>query len=295
MGFFRDLLEQELTVRGYSHSTREAYVFWMRRLLGHVRCQPDQIGLAELRGFVEHRSRQGDTHATVNQCVAALRFFYGRVLKVDWDVRQLLYQKRLKRVPRVMSPEEVAQLLDCAACLRDRAILTTLYSGGLRLGEVLRLRIADIDSSRMVLRIDKSKNGQDRYVMLAPALLDLLRQYYRAHRPARYLFENPATGLPFDAGTVQRAFHIARAKAGIARPVHVHTLRHSFATHLLENGIDIRRIQDLLGHRSVGTTMLYTHVAANFVTTTPSPLESLPPARQSPAPAPQPAANPRRA
>jgi len=128
----------------------------------------------------------------------------------------------------------------------------------------------------MMIRIDRSKNGKDRYVMLSPVLLSLLREYYRAHRPVTYLFENPDTGLPFDAGTVQRSFHLARAKAGIRRAVSVHTLRHSFATHLLEGGTDIRRIQVLLGHGSVSTTMPYTHVAADYVTTTASPLESLP-------------------
>lgn len=276
MGALRERLEQELALRGSSQSTREAYTYWMRRLVQHCRRAADTLELAELRGFVEDLSRQGASRASVNQCVAALRFFYGSVLKVAWDVRQLAYQKRLRRVPRVLSPEEVARLLEATANLRDRTILTTIYAGGLRLGEALRLKLADVDSRRMVLRIEKSKNGKDRYVMLAPALLELLRQYYRTYRPSSYLFENPQTALPFDGATVQRAFHLARAKAGIDKPVRVHTLRHSFATHLLESGTDLRRIQVLLGHGSVSTTMLYTHVAANFLTTTPSPLERLP-------------------
>ncbi len=278
MGLFRDRLEQELALRGYSHSTREAYIFWMRRLVQHCKRQPDSITLSNLREFVQQLNKDSASHATVNQCVAALRFFFGSVLKVDWDVKQLPYQKRLRRVPRVMSLEEVARLLDATANLRDRALLTTIYAGGLRLGEALRLTVPDIDSQRMVLRIEKSKNGKDRYVMLSRALLQLLREYFRAHRPAgSYLFENPATGLPFDAGTVQRAFHLARSRAGIDRPVHVHTLRHSFATHLLEGGTDMRRIQVLLGHGCVSTTMLYTHVAGDFLTTTKSPLDTLPP------------------
>ncbi|MBI4869203.1 MAG: tyrosine-type recombinase/integrase [Candidatus Wallbacteria bacterium] len=276
MATLRERLEQELAVRGYSHMTREAYVLWMRRLVAYWNRRADTLGLSELRGFVEKLGRDAASRSTVNQCVAALRFFYGQVLRVSWEVKALPYQKRLRRVPQVMSPEDVAALLDAAVSLRDRAMLTTLYAGGLRLGEVRRLKVSDIDSKRMVLRIEKSKNGKDRYVMLSGALLELLREYYRAYRPTTYLFENPETGLPFNEATVQRAFHLARAKAGIDRPVHVHTLRHSFATHLLEGGTDLRRIQLLLGHGSVSTTMLYTHVATNYLATTPSPLDRLP-------------------
>jgi site-specific recombinase XerD len=281
MAHLRDRLERELTLRGYSYSTREAYTFWMRRLVQHCKRPADALLLEDLRGFVEKLTRDGNSHATVNQSVAALRFFYGRVLQVPWSVQALAYQKRLKRVPQVMSAEEVAGLLQAAANLRDRTILTAIYAGGLRLGEALRLKITDVDSRRMVLRIEKSKNGKDRYVMLSRTLLELLRTYFRACRPGAYLFENPATSRPFDAATVQRAFHLARQKAGIQRPVTVHTLRHSFATHLLEDQCDIRRIQALLGHDSLSTTMLYTHVASNYLTTTPSPLERL--AQLSPA------------
>jgi site-specific recombinase XerD len=276
MGQFRDQMEQSMLVHGFSPVTRYTYTYWMRRFVAFFRRAPIELGLDDINTFQHELARQDVSFSGFNQCVAALRFFYGKVLKVPWDIQQIPYQKRLRRVPQVLSGEEVLRLLDAASSsLLDHAMLATAYAGGLRLGEVRRLKVSDIDGQRGVIRIARSKGGKDRYVMLADTLRAILRKYYAACRPRIDLFENPRTGKIFDDSAFQRAFHRARVKAGIAKRVTYHSLRHCFATHLLEDGTDVRRIQILLGHTSVKTTQIYMHVAANYLTTTRSPLDTL--------------------
>lgn len=266
-----------MVVRGFSPVTRYTYAYWMRRFVAFFRRPPTDLGPEEITAFQHALAKNDVSSSAFNQCVAALRFFYGTVLKLSWDIRQIPYQKRIRRMPLVLSGEEVVLLLDAASVsLLDHAMLATAYAGGLRLGEVRRLKVSDIDSHRGVIRIEKSKGGKDRYVMLSGTLLELLRKYYAASRPKVYLFENPRTGKVFDDCYFQHAFHRARVKAGITKKVTFHSLRHSFATHLMEGGTDVRRIQVLLGHTSVKTTQIYTHVAINYLTTTKSPLDTLP-------------------
>lgn len=277
MGHFRDQMEQAMLVRGFSPVTRYTYSYWMRRFVAFFKRSPLELGLAEISTFQHALAADDVSFSAFNQCVAAIRFFYGKVLRLSWDIRQIPYQKRIQRVPQVLSVQEMFALLDAASdSLLDHAVLATAYAGGLRLGEVRRLKVSDIDSQRGVIRIEQSKGGKDRYVMLSDTLLTLLRKHYSASRPKVYLFENPRTGKVFDDSTFQHAFHRARVKAGITKKVTFHSMRHSFATHLLESGTDVRRIQFLLGHTSLKTTQIYTHVAANYLTTTKSPLDSLP-------------------
>ena len=275
MGQFHDRMDQAMAIRGFSPVTRYTYAYWMRRFVAFFKRAPDQLGLAEITQF-QHALAEGDvSFSGFNQFVAAVRFFYREVLRSDWDIRRIPYQKRIRRVPLVLSGEEVILLLDAASTVRDRAILATVYAGGLRLGEVRRLKIADIDRDRRVIRIEKSKGGKDRYVMLSDELRVILREYYLTHRPKVLLFESPVTGRALDKTAFQHAFHRARIRAGINKKVTLHSLRHSFATHLMENGTDVRRIQVLLGHSSVKTTQIYTHVATNYLTTTKRPLDTL--------------------
>jgi len=180
-----------------------------------------------------------------------------------------------KRIPQVLSREQVEMLLEKATSLRSLAMLMTLYSTGLRLAECRWLKLSDIDSARGMIWVEKGKGKKDRYVMLSPLLLATLNEYIREAQPKFYLWENPRTGLPYDDTTIQQGFRDARQAAGITKKVTVHTLRHCFATHLLETGTDIRRIQLLLGHAGLRTTELYTHVASNYVTQTKSPLDSI--------------------
>lgn len=271
-----------MVVRGFSPVTRYTYAYWMRRFVKFFRRPPIDLGLEEINAFQHALAKDDVSFSAFNQCVAALRFFYGTVLKVSFDIHQIPYQKRIRRVPQVLSGDEMARLLDAASnsSLLDHAMLATAYAGGLRLGEVRRLKVSDIDGQRGVIRIEKSKGGKDRYVMLSDTLRVILRKHYVACRPKVYLFENPRTGATFDDSTFQHAFHRARVKAGITKKVTFHSMRHSFATHLMEGGTDVRRIQFLLGHTSLKTTQIYTHVATNYLTTTKSPLDSLPrPAR----------------
>lgn len=275
MGALRDRMDREMVTRGFSAVTRYTYDYWMRRFVAHFHRAPDQLGPDDVATFLHALALADVSSSAFNQCVAALRFFYRKVLQVSWDVLRIAYQKRRRRVPCVLSGEEVLHLLDAAGSLRDRAMLTTIYAGGLRLGEARRLKVSDIDSDRSVIRIEQSKGEKDRYVMLSEDLLKTLREYYRAFRPKVLLFENPQSGRSFDDTTFQKAFHHAREKAGITKAVTVHSLRHSFATHLMEQGTDVRRIQLLLGHTSVKTTQIYTHVAKNYLATTASPLDTL--------------------
>ncbi len=286
MGQFRDAMDRELAIRKYSASTRYIYLYCMRKVVEFVRRSPVDFTLEDIKRFQFHLAEREVSFSLFNQYVAAIRFFFRFAVVRDWDIQQIPYQKRLRKVPQVLCPEEVSRLLDAAMSLRDRVMFAVAYAGGLRLCEVRGLRLTDIDSARMVLRIEKGKGRLQRNVMLSPTLLVLLRDYYRLHRPQVWLFANPKTSLPYEDTTFQRAFHLARRKAGIQKPVSFHSFRHSFATHLLETGTDIRRIQTLLGHKSVTTTQIYTHVATNYLTTTPSPLDSLPsrpaPPTQSP-------------
>jgi integrase/recombinase XerD len=275
MGIFRDQMEQEMEIRGLAPHTKVQYRNWMRRLLAFVRKPADQIELQEIRSFQCAIGQSGVAASSFNVCTGALRLFFFGVLKRDWDRQDIRYRRERKRAPRVMSREEVHRLLEAARGLRERAIFALLYATGLRLGEALRLKIVDIDRDRRVIRIQESKFGKDRYVMFSETLRHELRAYYKVFRPKVYLFENAKTGARLDMSTIQKAFKRARLRAGILKLVTPHTLRHSFASHLLEDGTDVRRVQVLLGHTSVKTTQHYTHVAENYLTRTISPLDTL--------------------
>jgi len=207
--------------------------------------------------------------------VCALRFFYRQVLKTDWAVAQIPYQRTGHTLPEILSPEEVAALLRATPNLKHRALLMTMYAGGLRVSEVTHLRVTDIDGQRMVIRIEQGKGRKDRYVMLSPHLLHVLHAYWRARRPRPLLFPGP-TGRPLTRESVNRVFHEACRRATITKHVSPYSLRHACATHLLEQGTNIRAIQTPLGHRSLRTTQRYTHVAATYLRDTPSPLDRLP-------------------
>jgi integrase/recombinase XerD len=213
--------------------------------------------------------------STINVAVAALRFFYSVTLGVEWDVTRVPYQKRGRRLPEILSRAEVRRLLSVLNNLKHRSLLATTYAGGLRVSEVVRLRISDIDSQRMVLRIHQGKGRKDRYVMLSQTLVYLLRQYWRAYRPEHWLFPGMLPGCPLTRSSLQRVFTQAKTRAEITKAVTVHSLRHAFATHLLESGTNIVVIQRLLGHRSLRSTEIYTHVASNYLTDTSSPLDAL--------------------
>jgi site-specific recombinase XerD len=214
--------------------------------------------------------------SSVSIATSALRFLYKVTLKRDWTPDDIPRPKKVFKLPVVLSPEEVAHFLACVDSLKQRTILTTAYAAGLRVSEVTHLKVQDVDSQRMMLRVDQGKGRRDRYVMLSPRLLEVLRSYWKVGRPKTWLFPGDIPGLPISTGAVELACQKAHRAAGIAKPITPHSLRHAFATHLLETGTDVRRIQLLLGHRSLATTSRYLKIATSTVCATTSPLDLLP-------------------
>ena len=280
MGKFHDLMDRELRIRGMAESTRENYLRNMRDFVRHFRRPPDQLGAEEVKCYQLHLAKERRVAwGTFNQQVCAIRFFYRHVVKVPWQVEAIPYQKTGRRLPVVLSGEEVLALLDATENLKHRAILMVLYAGGLRVGEATHLRVEDIDGKRMMIRVVQGKGRKDRYVMLSAKLLEVLRRYWAQVRPSGpWLFPGQLPSRPLTRDSVARIIAEARRKAGIAKRVHAHTLRHAFATHLLERGANIRVIQRLLGHGSLRSTEIYMHVAETYVRDTKSPLDELLPA-----------------
>jgi integrase/recombinase XerD len=277
MGVYRERMENDLQIRGYSKDTTKVYLACVKSFVGHFMEPPNKLGLEHIKEYQLYLTKERKVcWATFNQTVCALRFFYDVTLGKDWDIKHIPYQKTGRKLPVVLSAEEIQSLLKAVNNIKHQAILATCYAGGLRRMEVVQLRVPDIDSGRMVLRIENGKGKKDRYVPLSERLLGLLRHYWKEYRPPDWLFEGEDPGKHLDRGTVSRIFRDARRAAGIRKPATAHSLRHSYATHLLENGVNLRVIQKLLGHRSVRSTEIYTHVARNYLSETPSPLDLMP-------------------
>ncbi len=274
MGVMREAMQREMALRGFSPRTQKTYIGWMLRLVRHARVSADQISEGQVREYLSLQSERGLSASTINQAIGALRFFFHGVLRRDWDL-EIQYQRAPQRVPVTLSGEEVARLLAAVPNLRDRAMMEVAYAAGLRLNEVLHLKLTDIDSGRMVLRVDQGKGKKDRNVMLSPALLETLRAYWKESHPRVWLFPGHGGHRPLHPTLIQRSFKQAKREARITKPVSFHSLRHSFATHLLESGVNVRTIQALLGHRSLGTTQRYMHVAGDYLRETRSPLDRL--------------------
>ena len=234
------------------------------------------LGPEEIRQYQVYLVNERHVSSSyLTQTVCALRFLYCVTLQRDWAITRIPHPKQPRRLPIVLSQTEVKQLFDSIRNLKYRALLMTAYAGGLRTSEVVQLRLTDIDSQRMVIRIRQGKGQKDRYVMLAPTLLKVLRQYWQQERPTNWLFPGQDGKQPISRHRVAEMCKRLGVAAGVKKPVTVRALRHSFATHLLEAGQNVRVIQMLLGHRSLRTTQLYTYVSASSVRAAPSPLEFL--------------------
>lgn len=274
MGVFRELMQREMNLRGFSRRTQRSYTHWMKRLVSQVRVPADQVTEQQAHEFLSQLSARGLSASTTNQAISAVRFFFQHVLRRGWSL-EIHYQRAPQRVPVTMTPEEVSRLLDAVPNLRDRTTMEIAYAAGLRLGEVLHLKLSDVDSGRMTLRVDQGKGKKDRNVMLSPALLERLRAYWKRYRPKELLFPGKDPTRPVHQTLIQRAFIQAKREARIRKRVSFHSLRHSFATQLLESGVNVRTIQALLGHRCLETTQRYIHVAGDYLKQTRSPLDSL--------------------
>ena len=272
----RQRMLEELELRNYSPSTIETYIRCVAEFAQHFGKPPDQLGPEHIREYQLFLVRERKAAwSTFNQHVCALRFFYQTTLGRKEMIEHIPYPRHERRLPSVLSQAEVAALLQAKSNLKHRALLTTLYAAGLRVSEAANLLVSDIESERMLIRVRQGKGRKDRYVMLSPKLLDLLRCYWKRYRPTYWLFPGDPADTPMARNTIHTICRQATRAAGLSRPVSPHLLRHSFATHLLEAGTDLRTIQILLGHRNLKTTSLYMHVSTLALRSTISPLDLL--------------------
>jgi integrase/recombinase XerD len=268
---------EDMQIRNLTPNTQRAYVEQVVRFARHFRKSPEHLGPAEIRTYLLYLARDKRLAASsIIVAVSALRFFYTVTLKRRWVVGDdIPTGRQAKKLPVVLSQDEVARFLAAVDNLKHRVILTVCYATGLRISEAVRLTPAAIDSQRMVIRVEQGKGRKDRYVMLPPRLLELLRDYWKRTRPGAWLFPGDRPGQPICPLTVNHSCREVRQRCGIGKPVTPHALRHAFAVHLLEAGTDLRTIQLLLGHRNLGTTARYLLIATSRVCATASPLESL--------------------
>lgn len=268
---------EELRLRGYSPRTRKVYLGHVRRFLRTASPAGsdgrDDLAEAARRFLLHLLHDRKRSHSYVNQAISALRFFFAFVLGREAPEGKLIRPRTERRLPVILSGNEVARLLASVRNRKHRALLMLIYSAGLRVGEVVRLRVRDIDSERMLVHVRQAKGRKDRYVMLSETALRALRDYWREERPADWLFQGARPGRHLTERSVQKVFSTALKRSSIRKRVSVHSLRHAFATHLLESGTDVRFIQELLGHQSTRTTQIYTRVSRRSIGAIQSPLD----------------------
>jgi integrase/recombinase XerD len=276
----RKMMLEELQRRNYSESTTRHYIRTVEEFARRFQCSPDRLGPRHIREYQAELLRKGKSAGTVTQRLAALRFFYVKTLKKSWNAAETPYPKQAFQLPTILSQEEVVRLIDAANTPFHRTVLMTLYATGMRRAELTHLKVTDVDSQRMVIHVRGGKGRKDRDVMLSRMLLEELREHWRRLRrkPSVWLFpghSDHSGDRPIDTKTVWHACHEAAQRAGLQKAVHPHTLRHCFATHLLEAGADLRTIQMLLGHRDLEETTIYLHVSKQRLERTASPLDVL--------------------
>ena len=274
----RQRMDNDLLVRGMAERTRETYLAAVARLARHYRRPPDQLSPQEVQAYLVHMLREEQlAWSTCSIAVHAFRFIYNTTLGRPEATFTIPGAKQPKRLPEILSPAEVRRVLESTVNRKQRALLATTYGAGLRVSEVVRLQLRHLDAARGSLRVEQGKGARDRDTLLSPRLLAELRAYWRQYRPTQWLFPARDGKLPMDVSTAQKFYYAAKLKAGITKRGGIHALRHAFATHLLEAGTDLHTIQRLLGHRDIGTTMRYLHLARRTVLQTTSPLDWLDP------------------
>jgi len=272
-------MREALVIRGYADRTVVLYLTALRRFSDQLAKPLEDVEPEDIQKWQYHLATiDMVSYPVFNLTVCALRFYFKNVQLRDWPVSRIPFQRRLKRLPTVLSADEVAQLIEIVRTNpRHHAIVATFYSTGMRLGELVHLQIKDIDSQQMIIHVRQGKGGKDRQVPLSPKLLTLLRDYYRSclTKPKTWFFIGSTPEQPMVRRSIQRIVTMAAAKAGIKKPVSPHTLRHSFATHLLEDRTDLRTIQVLLGHSNIATTSIYLHITTQHLQTIRNPLDQL--------------------
>jgi site-specific recombinase XerD len=276
MTALRERMEDDMVARGLADRTRESYLWAVTGLARFYRRPPDQISEDEVQAYLVHLLRERRrSWSTCNVVANGLRFFYHTTLKRDHTRFAIPAPRQRQKLPAILSRDEVAQVIAHVTNVKHRTMLLTTYAAGLRLNEVLHLRVTDIDSVRMTIRVEQGKGGKDRYTILRPGLLEALRGYWKLARPRPWLFPSSATGQPMDPSALQRVYTTAKQRAGITKPGGIHALRHAFATHLLEAGVDLHTIQRLLGHGHLNTTARYFQLTRHTEAGPDSPLDLL--------------------
>lgn len=277
MTTLRQRMLEDMRIRNLSATTRKRYLDRVAVFANHFNKSPALLGAEDIRVFLLYLVREKKlSSSSINVTVSALRFLYRVTLGCQWDIEKIYFARREKKLPIVLSPDEVAQFLKAVENKKHKAILMTTYATGLRILETTRLRLSDIDSRRMTIRIQQGKGKKDRYVMLSNKLLIILRDYWKEYRPCSWLFYGKTKNDPISTATARQVCRLASYESGLKKRVTPHILRHSFATHLLERGTNLRTIQILLGHKSPRSTAVYTHIAVQNLKVTTSPLDTLP-------------------
>lgn len=272
----RRMLE-DMKIRNLTQNTQLSYLQQVTSFAKYYKRSPERLGPEQIRAYQVYVTEERKlAPGSLSIIASALRFLYKVTLKREWVEETIPLPKTPFKLPVILSREEVAHFLESIASFKHRTILMACYAAGLRISEATRLKITDIDSQRMMIRVEQGKNQKDRYVMLSPQLLEILRAYWTAARPMGWLFPGDMPGQPITRGAVADACQKARRVSGIDKPITPHSLRHGFATHLLEAGTDVRKIQLLMGHRSLATTARYLKVATTNVCATTSPFDLLP-------------------
>jgi len=283
----RQRMLEDMGIRNLAENTQSAYLQQIAAYSRYFNRSPDQLGPEEIRTYQLYLMEiRALTPSSICVATGALRFLYKVTLKRTWAVEEIPMPKRPRKLPEILSPEEVMHFLNAITNHKHRAILMTAYAAGLRVSEATHLKVTDIDSQRMMLRVEQGKGMKDRYVMLSPRLLDVLRTYWKSARPTRWMFPGEVPGQPITREAVGLACQKARRDSGITKPITPHSLRHAFASHLLESGANLRTIQLLLGHRSLATTARYLKVVTSTVCATASPFDLLPKFDPPPTPTP---------
>lgn len=275
MGALRERMKMDMELRNFSLRTIECYLGWMKAFTTHYGRSPEKLGDDDIRNYLYYLLKEKKAaQSSVNQAYSALKFFYEKILSRSWNEEKIPRSKVPKKLPSVLSREEVLSIFSSTENLKHRTILMTIYSGGLRLNEATHLKPSDIDSKRMTIKV-RGKGNKERYTLLGEKALEILRTYWKLYQPSQWLFPSRLPGGPISHSAVQRAFKSSLYKSGVKKNASVHTLRHSFATHLLESGTDLFYIQRLMGHTTSKTTAIYLHVTRKDLAKVKSPIDLL--------------------
>lgn len=275
MGKLKTQMIEDMKLRNFSPKTIKTYVACVSSYVRYFKLPPEELSEEHIKEYLSHLLKSGSSWSTINATQSGLKQLYIYTLKQNWKVERLQRPKKVKKLPQVLSVEEVEAIINNTNNVKHKVILMTLYATGVRIGELCKLRLSDIDSKRMVIKVVHGKGKKDRNTIISEKLLVLLRLYYKKYKPEEFLFNGYHSGIPISERTVQVIFRKSAERAKIKREASVHTLRHSFATHLLEKGVDIFTISKLLGHTSIKTTTVYLHLQSSQMGSIPNPIDIL--------------------